>query len=140
MLNTPTSRPSTSTTRCVPGGKSATVPTTVTIDPEQRERVEAEHLGPLRVVQRHLVELHRVVEVVVRPVGGEHRRVLSVIELHQRDEVLQALRLLDRLRGHEDALDVVARALGEERHLAPALQVLLVQAGSDERPPAYPPP
>src|SRR5690242_8742451 len=114
MLNTPTSRPSTTTTRCVPAGKSAARPTTVTIDPQQRQRVLAEQLAALLLRQRHLVELHRVVEVVVRPVGREHGGVLAVVELYQRDDVAQALRLLDRLRGHVDALDVVARALGQE--------------------------
>src|SRR3954454_20871145 len=125
MLNTPISRPSTETTRCVPSGKSATRPTTVTIDPEQRERVLPEHLAPQVVAQRHLVELDRVVEVVVRPVRGVHRRVLAVVELDQGDDVAQPLGLLDRLRGHVDALDVVTRALGQERHLAAALDVLL---------------
>src|SRR3954467_7710473 len=99
MLNTPTSRPSTTTTRCVPAGKSAARPTTVTVDPQQRQRVLAEQLAALRVRERHLVELHRVVEVVVRPVRGEHCRVLAVVELDQRDDVAQPLRLLDRLRG-----------------------------------------
>ena len=79
-----------------------------------------------------------MVEVVVGPVGGVDRRVLAVVELHQRDDVAQALGLLDRLRGHVDALDVVARALVEERHLAPALEVLLVQALADERHPRDP--
>src|SRR3954466_10058504 len=108
MLKTPTERPSTVTTRCVPSGKSATVPTTVTIDPEQRQRVLAEDLRPRLLRQRHHVELHRVVEVMVRPVGGEHGRVLPVVELHQRDDVAQALGLLDRLRRDVDLLHVVA--------------------------------
>src|SRR3954451_11424509 len=127
MLNTPTSRPSTSTIRWVPSGKSATVPTTVTIDPEQLQRVLPEQLRALVVRQRHLVELHGMVEVVVRPVGGVDGGVLAVVELHQRDDVLQPLGLLDRLRGAVHPLDVVAWPLGQERHLAPALQVLLVE-------------
>src|ERR1700759_1381097 len=121
MLKTPTGRPSTSTTRCVPSGKSATRPTTVTIDPEQRQRVLAEHLRARLRRERDAVEQGGVVEVVVRPVGGEDRRVLAVVELHQRDDVLQPLGLLDRLRGDIDALDVVAGPLGEEWDLAPAL-------------------
>src|SRR6185503_17883651 len=127
MLKMPTERPSTVTTRCVPSGKSATRPTTVTIDPEQRQRVLTENLAPQLLAKRHLVELDRVVEVVVRPVGGVHRRVLAVEELDQRDDVAQALGLLDRLRGHVHPLDVVAWALGQERHLAAALDVLLVE-------------
>src|ERR1700755_2221619 len=103
MLNTPISRPSTETTRCVPSGKSATRPTTVTIDPEQRERVLADDLAPQLLAERHLVELDRVFEVVVRPVRRVHRRVLAVIELDQRDDVAQPLGLLDRPRGHVDA-------------------------------------
>src|SRR5262249_31761837 len=97
MLNTPIERPSTSTTRCVPSGKSATRPTTVTIDPEQRQRVLTENLAPQRLTQRHLVDLGRMVEVVMRPVRRVHRRVLAVEELDQRDDVAHALGLLDRL-------------------------------------------
>src|SRR3954454_18236364 len=121
MLNTPISRPPTVTTRCVPSGKSATRPTTVTIDPEQRQRVLTENLAPELFTQWHLVELHRMVEVVVRPVPRVHRRVLAVEELDQGDDVAQPLGLLDRLRGHVDPLDVVAGALGQERHLAASL-------------------
>src|SRR5262245_38962365 len=98
MLNTPTSRPSTVTPRCVPSGKSARRPTTVTIDPEQGQRVLAEQLAPALLAEWHLVELDRVIEVVMRPVGGEHGRVLAVVEVQQRDDVTQALGLLDRLR------------------------------------------
>ena len=79
-----------------------------------------------------------MVEVVVRPVGGEHDRVLAVEELHQRDDVAQVLGLLDRLRGDVDLLEVVARALGEERDLAPALEVLLVEALAEEGHPRDP--
>src|SRR3954471_22399217 len=135
MLNTPISRPSTSTTRCVPSGKSATRPTTVTIDPEQRQRVLPEQLAPQILVERHLVELDGVVKVVVRPVRRVHRRVLAVIELDKSDDVAEPLGLLDRLRGYVDPLDVVTRALGQERHLAAALHVLLVQPVADERHP-----
>jgi len=65
MLNTPTDRPSTETTRCVPSGKSATRPTTVTIDPEQRQRVLTENLAPKVFTQWHLVELDRVVDAAL---------------------------------------------------------------------------
>src|SRR4051794_2010238 len=135
MLKTPTERPSTVTTRCVPSGKSATVPTTVTIDPEQRQRVLAEDLRPRLLRQRHHVELHRVVEVVVRPVRGEHGRVLTVVELQQRDDVAQALRFLDRLRRDVDLLHVVARAPGPGPGPSPPLPGPPFGPGTDERHP-----
>src|SRR5262249_53009972 len=135
MLNTPTERPSTFTTRCDPSGKSATRPTTVTIDPQQRQRVLTENLAPQLLTERHLIELGGMVEVVMRPVRRVHRRVLAVVELDQADDVAQPLRLLDRLRGDEDPLDVVARALGQERHLAAPLHILLVKPVADERHP-----
>ena len=72
-----------------------------------------------------------MVEVVVRPVGGEHRLVLAVEELVELDDVRQPLRLLDRLRAVEELLDVVARPLLQQRDLAAALDVLLVEAVQD---------
>jgi hypothetical protein len=67
-----------------------------------------------------------VVEVVVRPVGGEDGSVLAVVEFHQANEVLQILRLLDRLGGVVEPLHIVAGSFFEDWDLPSPLQVLLV--------------
>src|SRR4051812_50213296 len=104
MLKTPTERPSTVTTRCVPSGKSATVPTTVTIDPEQRQRVLAEDLRPRLLRQRHHVELHRVSEAGGGPVRGENGGALPALDPDRRAKFAQAPGLPDRLGPEVDLL------------------------------------
>src|SRR3712207_3457399 len=101
MLKTPISRLPTLTTLWLPSGKSETSPTTCSlfairevqasalgVDLEEPEGVLPEHLAPHLAREGDLVHLRGVVEVVVRPVRGEDGPILSVVELHQGDEVL----------------------------------------------------
>src|ERR1700722_9200918 len=108
MLKTPSSRRPTRTTRCEPGGSSSARPigystgsaATCADLPEREEalRVPGEELRLRLVREGQPGDVLRVVEVVVGPVGGEHRLVLAVEEPEEVDDVLHALGLLDRLR------------------------------------------
>src|SRR5215212_2139731 len=73
----------------------------VGVDLKQAQSVLTEDLAPNLVREWHLVHLDGVVEVVVRPVGGEDGVVLAVVEVHHRHEVAEVLRLLDGLGGEE---------------------------------------
>src|SRR5439155_8828425 len=132
MLKSPSSRLPTRTTLCVPSGRSSTSPTVCSgIEAEEADRVLAHDLPARFRGERQAEDVLRVVEVVVRPVGCEHRAVLAVPELEQLDDVARALRLLDRLGPVVETPHVVARPFLQERHLAAALDVLLVQAVGD---------
>src|SRR5919108_4213693 len=113
MLNTPISRLPALTTRCVPGGKSATRATGCdsAIEAEEADGVLAHDLAARLVREGQAEHVAGMVEIVGRPVGGEHDRVLAVEEPDDLDDVGAPLGLLDRLRAVVEPLDVVARAL-----------------------------
>src|SRR3712207_6613318 len=89
MLKMPTSRLPARTTRCVPGGRSSARATTCAsgIELEEAHRVLAHDLPPRLRREREPEHVARVVEVVVRPVRGEHDRVLAAEEREQVDDV-----------------------------------------------------
>src|SRR4051812_35065758 len=125
MLKRPSSRLPARTTRCVPGGRSAARPTTCSVKAEEARGVLAHDLASRLLRERELEHVLRVVEVVVGPVGGEHGAVLAVEEAEHVDDVLPPLGLLDRLGAVVELAHVAARAVLEQRHLAPPLEVLL---------------
>src|SRR3954454_22607564 len=133
MLNTPSSRFATRTTRCWPSGRSSARPIACSVGPgtsegdveaEEAGGVQSHDLAPGLGRERQPEDVLGMVEVVVRPVGGEHRGVLAVEQVEQGDDVAAALGLLDRLGAVEEAAHGAARALLQERHLPPALDVL----------------
>src|SRR6266487_3489477 len=137
MLKSPSSRFPARTTLCAPSGRSSISPTACSdIESEEADRVLAHDL-PLRLgAEGQAEDVLGVVEVVVWPVGCEQRAVLAVPELEQLDHVDCPLGLFDGLGSEVEAAHVVTRPLLEYRHLAAALDVLLVQAVGDPRDPA----
>src|SRR3954454_1171695 len=84
-------------------------------DLEEVEGVFAHDLALHLQGHRQIHDRLRVVEVVVRPVGGEEGSVLAVIHTDDVDEMLRVVRLLQWLRGEpHPLLHVLARALLEK--------------------------
>src|SRR5882724_1283709 len=140
MLNTPISRPATSTILHCPGATSPARATTCRFigasrQVVQRARVVPEHLALLRLGHRKLEDVLRMVEVPVRIVGREHQPVPAE-PLDHLGEVLRVFRLLDRLGGEPDMLaDVFRRRALDVRRLAPHPLPMLVHPPAKRRRP-----
>ena len=97
------------------------------LEAEEAHGVLAHDLAPRLGAERQAEEVLRMVEVVVRPVGGEHRLVLAVEQLVELDDVRRARPAPRSAACRRRTADVVARPLLQQRHLPAPLDVLLVE-------------